>query len=499
MQKQVSLQTILSGCEILNAKQIPEINITGIQYNSKKIQKGNLFIAIPGAKNDGHNFLTEAIKNGATCLIGERDMDLPAYVQYLQVKDSRRVLSKIAANFYGDATQKMKMVGVTGTNGKTTITYLTEWILTQAKISNGVMGTISCRYGDKIIPAQLTTPESLELNAFFSEMVDAGVQVGIMEVSSHALDLFRVEDIHFDICVFTNLTPEHLDFHKSMELYFASKKRLFGEILVNKGKGVKKGIINMDDAYAHRLIDRSHKSMYETFSITANTSCDYYVPAYESSLEGLHAKIKTPQGEIAIVSCLIGSFNLANILAAIAVAQNLGINLKDIASAIRSFPGVPGRLERVANNKGFYIFVDYAHTPDALKNVLMAIHHLDHKRIITLFGCGGDRDKNKRPLMGAEAGKFSDIVFVTSDNPRNEVPEEIIAQIIPGIEESGLKIQKDYFVEPDRKKAMTEAIAMAKPGDVLLIAGKGHEDYQIIGTEKIHFDDREIARHIVAA
>ena len=490
----IPLTELLEGVELVGNPSIPSLAIHKIVGNSKEVEPGSLFVAVTGLKIDGHNFLGEALKNGAVALLGEKNMDLPPYVPYLQLKDSRRALSRIAANFYRHPAQAMKMIGVTGTNGKTTVTYLIEWILKQAGIFSGVLGTINCRYLDQITPSNLTTPDPIFIHKILSDMHQQGIQVGVMEVSSHALDLYRVEDIPFDLCIFTNLTQEHLDYHKSMELYFESKKRLFKELLLKKGKGVRKGIVNVDDPYGRRLIDCVTKGIIDTYSLTPNPKWTYRVSQFSISLDGLTAQVETPFGPLPIASQLIGAFNLSNLVAAIVAAINLDIPFNTIREALLTFPGVPGRLQRIAHPRGVYVFVDYAHTPDALKNVLTAMHSLRCQKIITVFGCGGDRDSLKRPEMGREVAKFSDFAVITSDNPRTEDPLHIIDQIIPGVEAGGLVKGKSYLVEPNRRQAIAQALALAKSGDVVLIAGKGHEDYQIIGATKTHFDDSEVAK-----
>jgi UDP-N-acetylmuramoyl-L-alanyl-D-glutamate--2,6-diaminopimelate ligase len=356
-----------------------------------------------------------------------------------------------------------------------------------------VIGTIGYRHNARHLPTMHTTPDAQEIHRILAEMVENGVNVAVMEVSSHAADMRRVDDVFFDLAVFTNLTPEHLDYHKSMELYFESKKRLFSRLLP-KGKGIRRAVLNADDGYGLRLIEALQGSDVWTYSTKAQSKWNCFVQKWRSSLEGMSGTVSTPAGVMEFSSPLIGSFNLSNILAATCAALSLDVPLSAVTDAVREFSGVPGRLERISDPKGTHIFVDYAHTPDALKNVLKALRELDPKRILTVFGCGGDRDKTKRPIMGREVARLSDLAFVTSDNPRTEDPNQIIQEILPGIEEGGMSRGKDCIVEPDRRKAIESAIGSARPGDVVLIAGKGHEDYQIIGTTKTHFDDREVAR-----
>jgi len=493
------LSSLIRDLPFLEKKHFSDLEIRGISFHSGKIEPGFLFVAIPGTVVDGHAYVPQALQNGAVALVVEREVSGPKEIPLFKVADARSALSRLAAIWYHNPSQQLRVVGVTGTNGKTTTTYLLESILQSANQRPGVVGTISCRFGGKESASSHTTPESQEIQKILREMVDQKVDTAVMEVSSHAVDLRRVEDIAFDAAVFTNLSPEHLDYHKSMELYFESKRHLFTHLLP-KGKGPRRAIVNADDTYGLKLGESLKELGHPvwTYSTKAQSKWDFYVQEWKGDLHGISGILATPQGTVEFSSHLIGSFNLSNIQAAVAAATALEIPLSHVAEALRNFPGVPGRLERVLNSRGIHVFVDYAHTPDALKNVLRTLKHLDSPRILTVFGCGGDRDRSKRPMMGREAARLSDFVVVTSDNPRTEDPSAIIQEILPGIQEGGMTLNKDCIVEADRSKAIERVLQEARPGDVVLIAGKGHEDYQILGTQKIHFDDREVARKALA-
>ncbi|HCU25223.1 MAG TPA: UDP-N-acetylmuramoyl-L-alanyl-D-glutamate--2,6-diaminopimelate ligase [Deltaproteobacteria bacterium] len=488
----MKLSELVHDLSFLEKRHFSDVEIQGVTSHSGEVKQGSIFVAIVGTKVDGHLFIEKALQNGAAALVVEREIPSAKKIPVFKVENSRAALSSLAAAWYGHPSAELPVVGVTGTNGKTTITYLLGHIFKSAGKNPGVLGTIGCRFNDRQLPAAHTTPESTEIQRLFREMRLGGVDVVAMEVSSHSVDMRRVDDVRFDVAAFTNLTPEHLDYHKSMELYFESKKRLFQHLLP-RGKGVKRAVVNADDRYGLKLIDSLHSMPVWTYSLQAQSKWDFYIREWRSDLQSMSGVLATPQGVAEFHSPLIGAFNLSNILAATAAACALDIPLPTILEAVASFTGVPGRLERIANERGLHVFVDYAHTPDALKNVLRALSRLNPAKIITVFGCGGDRDRAKRPIMGREVARLSNVAILTSDNPRTEDPQKIIQEIIPGVEEGGMTLNKECFVEPDRKKAIELAIGMAKSGEVVLIAGKGHEDYQILGTEKIHFDDREEA------
>ena len=474
-------------CKILGKdKEIEELC-----YNSKKCKDNSMFFAIIGENVDGHNFIEDAIKNGAKAIVVEKEVNskIDAIVK---VEDTKDALAYASTRFFNNPSEKLNLIGVTGTNGKTTVTYILEKIFENC----AVIGTINYRIKDKVFKSENTTPLALEFNEFLSKCVNENIKNVIMEVSSHGVELKRVKYAQFDCGIYTNLSHEHLDFHKNMESYFNAKKKFFTEILLTSDKNKKFAVINIDDEYGKRLFDEiSDKIEIITYGI--GKKADVFPEKFNISLYGIIAEIVTSQGKIKINSNLIGEFNLYNILAAISVSIGYNINLKEIKKKLNQEIVVPGRLEKVLKNKNF--FVDYAHTPDALENVLKTLNKIKgKKKIITVFGCGGDRDKTKRPIMGYIAAKYSDFVVVTSDNPRTEDPFMIIEDILKGIEKAiqeNLILENQYRIIPDRKDAIIMGIKACKNGDILLVAGKGHEDYQIIGKEKIHFDDREVIKN----
>ncbi len=467
-----------------------------VTSDSRQVKPGTLFVAIVGGTSDGHDFIDEVIAKGAAAIIGERKLDRELPVPYLQVPDSRKALADAAAEFYGRPSHTLKVAGVTGTSGKTTCTYLLEAILHAAGFKVGVIGTVNFRYGTaaetKILPSTHTTPGPVELQSLMVEMKTNGVTHVVMEVSSHALKQRRASGIEFDTMAFTNLTPEHLDFHKDIDDYYASKKLLFTELYDSALAAGKKPIrvVNVDDDFGERLVKDiggwdllvfSHRTRPETAPLVSGVNL-------KDSIEGIRGTIDIGDQKIKIESTLMGEFNVSNILTAVSMAEALGVDKAAIEKGIKQLIGVPGRLERVPNNKSIHVFVDYAHKSDALEKVLKNLQSFREKhRLITVFGCGGDRDRAKRPVMGRIAERLSDLVIVTSDNPRTEEPDAIIAEIRAGM------LGNTYKVEPDRRKAIHLGIAQALPGDLVLIAGKGHEDYQIIGTQKYPFDDRKVA------
>ncbi|MGL4909677.1 MAG: UDP-N-acetylmuramoyl-L-alanyl-D-glutamate--2,6-diaminopimelate ligase [Cetobacterium sp.] len=430
-----------------------------IEYDSRKIKQGDIFVALKGSLVDGHKYINTALEKGASAIIVSEEVELVGDASYFLVQNLREQLGKIASNFYDHPEKKLKVIGVTGTNGKTTTTYLIEQILGEEKVAR--IGTVEYKIGDEIIEAPNTTPESLDIIKMSKKAVDKGLEYLVMEVSSHGLTSGRVDMLDFDIAVFTNLTPEHLDYHKDMEDYFRAKKILFQKL-----KNKSNGIINIDDSYGKRIFEEFSGKSY---------SLDV---AADLNLEDIK-KLKPT---------LLGKFNMYNVLGAIGVARLLNIDENLIKERVQKIKSAPGRFETVCAGQDFKVIVDYAHTGDALENILQGVIELGESgKIITVFGCGGDRDKIKRPIMAKIAEKYSDIVIVTSDNPRTENPDDIISDIVKGFE------NKNYIVEIDRKEAIKKAVLKAEKNDIILIAGKGHETYQILGTTKIHFDDREIA------
>ncbi len=477
------------------ASDIPNLDITGITYDSRRVQPGYLFAALTGLEHDGHQFIPQAIENGAVAILGSQEIT-GLSVPYVRVPETRAALADVAARFYQDPTLGLPVIGITGTNGKTTCSYLIESILRAAGYEPAVLGTISYRHHGKEIPAPYTTPEATDLQAWIAEAKEAGVNAVVMEISSHGIAMERVRHCHLDVAAFTNLSQDHLDFHDSMEAYFKTKAQLFSELLPASSKPRKHAIVNCEDEYGRELAKIIDTPLSRCGQ---DADLEFQLTAEELNINGIELKLQTPDGPLELASPLIGHFNVQNIMVSVAACHALGISLKAIQEGIANMRGVPGRVERISNKHGLHIFVDYAHTPDALRRVLEAVKPFVKGRLICVFGCGGDRDQAKRPLMGHAAGRLSDIIFITSDNPRTENPQTIIDQIIPGLRADrvpayNIKTKRGYLIESDRRSAIQQAIQMARPDDIVMIAGKGHEDYQILGTEKIHFDDREEAR-----
>jgi UDP-N-acetylmuramoyl-L-alanyl-D-glutamate--2,6-diaminopimelate ligase len=479
------------------------VGISAVNYDSRKVARGDLFVAMRGYTQDGHDFIEDAISRGAAAIlsetapstlikkIGGKSQQMPAFIQ---VSNSRKALSKLAIAFYGHPFRNMNLIGITGTNGKTTTSYLIESILKSAGRTPGVIGTINHRISNSVIKSSVTTPESLDLMRILRKMADHDATDVIMEVSSHALDQGRVADCPFRTVVFTNISRDHLDYHHSMEDYFRAKSLLFTRLPHENPKAPVKSVINVDDPRGKELVALS---MAETLTYGLKNSCDVTARDVSVSRKGLRAKlIFKGTGEIDICASLIGNFDIYNIMAAASAAFSQGVDLKSIASGIENLKGVPGRMELVPNAPALTIVVDYAHTPDALQKALQAAKEITSGRILTVFGCGGDRDRGKRNEMGRVAGKHSHKVFITSDNPRSEDPAAIAHEIEKGVIASG---QKKYLIELERATAIKMAVDAALKEDLVLIAGKGHEDYQLTGTVKRTFDDRVIAAQAAAS
>jgi UDP-N-acetylmuramyl-tripeptide synthetase len=470
--------------------------ITGVFCNAQEVLPDGLFVAIQGFKADGHDFITQAVDNGAVAVVCEKSVKADAVI--LPVRNSRKALAGASAAFYGHPSKEMVVVGITGTNGKTTTSYLVESILHSAGKASGIIGTINYRYGGQLYDNPVTTPESLDLQRILSQMRSAAVTHAVMEVSSHALDLYRVHGCHFDVGVFTNFSQDHLDYHKDMESYWAAKQSMFTELLPGSDSQVKRAVINVDSPKGSELAGQIELPCLRCGS---GPHRDLSTQLARFDLNGIDARIKTPYGVIEIHSPLVGRHNLENILNAVGVGIALDIPLSTIIAGINCLNNVPGRLERVPNDCGRYIYIDYAHTPDALENALLALRALTADRIICVFGCGGDRDRAKRPLMGAIAARLSDLTVVTSDNPRTEPPDRIIDEIVEGVQQvCDLRYSRDsldygfqskgYGVVSDRREAIGLSIRSSRAGDTILIAGKGHEPYQLVGQKKLPFDDR---------
>jgi UDP-N-acetylmuramoyl-L-alanyl-D-glutamate--2,6-diaminopimelate ligase len=499
----MELRKLLEGVEIRKITGETLKEIKGIAYHSKQIGKGFLFAAIRGMEVDGHQFIEEAVERGAEAVVLEEDREVSNRTMIF-VPNSRQALAKISLNFYGDPSSRVRLIGITGTNGKTTTTYLLESIFKKAGCTVGVIGTINYRFGEKITPAPNTTPESLDLQRILGEMLREGTSHVIMEVSSHGLDLDRVFGCQFDGAVFTNFTSEHLDYHKTLEQYFESKKKLFSDYLMKSRKKRRFAVTNHDDPRGEEMVKGID---LPTIRYGLNPSCDITADQVTSSFEGLSCRIRTPEADFPVHSKLIGSFNLYNILAAVSVGIGMGVPLETLKEGVEGLEGVSGRFEKVENERGIHVIVDYAHTHDALEWVLLGLRSIlesgpqNNGKMITVFGCGGDRDRTKRPLMGEVAGKVSDLAILTSDNPRTEDPLAILDEVEKGLKSLPLKewdqneiklwrSRKGYLKVPDRREAIRMAIRLAQPEDTVLIAGKGHEDYQIIGKKRFPFDDR---------
>ena len=479
----MKLSEVLKGIEEIEVRGDLEIDVPSIAYDSRKVENGGMFVAIVGFKMDGHNYIESAIQSGAKIIAmqeGAYDAGMiPEGITVVFSKDTRKFLPMVACNFYGNPTRELKVVGVTGTKGKTSTTYMIKSILEHAGKKVGLIGTIANYVGDKCYESERTSPESLDLQRMFREMVNNKCDVAVMEVSSHSLALDRVWGIDFDIGVFTNLTQDHLDFHKTFDNYLAAKAKLFTMC--------KEGFVNCDDMYAKKLMDMATCPI-TTYGIDNNP----FVSARDIIITNSYSDFKMPFNKVIKVD-IPGRFTVYNALAAICVSIRLGAGVEDVLAGLENVK-VPGRSEVVPTTRNFTVIVDYAHTPDSLENILKASKVYTKGKIICVFGCGGDRDTAKRPMMGEIAGKLAGYTVITSDNPRSEKPEEIIRQIEEGMKKTNGK----YKVIVDRKKAIEHALRKAEKGDLILIAGKGHETYQEINGEKHHFDDREVVKELVA-
>ncbi len=458
-----------------------DAEITSVTADSRMVVLGALFVAVPGFKTNGATFIDSAVRRGAAAIVSESSaVTAPISVQ---VDDARAALALISANFYNRPANNLSIIGVTGTSGKTTTTKMIESILDASGQPVGLIGTIEYRAGEEHLTADRTTPDAVVLQQWFAKMVDAGVRHAVMEVSSHALALKRTHGIRFAAAVFTNLSQDHLDFHKDFEDYFVAKRILFDQI----DRSRKTAIVNIDDEYGRRLAGELDGCAV-TFGRQSNADI-HPLDGFEISVRGLHGRIATPAGEVRVESKLLGAPNLYNWLGAVGAALSVGIDTATIEAGIRNLTAVRGRFEYVASDDGPTVIVDYAHKPDALEKLLLAVRGLaSGRRVIVLFGCGGDRDRDKRPMMGAIAARLADQTILTSDNPRGEKPEAILDDI-----ERGMAGAANYTRITDRREAIARTIAEALDDDVIVIAGKGHESYQVVGDQVLHFDDREEA------
>ncbi|MGE9743252.1 UDP-N-acetylmuramoyl-L-alanyl-D-glutamate--2,6-diaminopimelate ligase [Bdellovibrio bacteriovorus] len=489
----MKLQHLFSILPGIPENAFSHIEVTGVFNDARLVVPGSVFVAIRGNKLDGHTFIPDAVAKGAAALVVEDKAKIPEGYDgvVVQVPNSREVLDVLASRFYWDPGQELFCVGVTGTNGKTSVTYMTEAILNHGKIPTGVIGTVNHHLGDQVWPSEMTTPDPVFLQKRLREFRSAGALAVAMEVSSHALDQRRVDSVPFNTVIFTNLTRDHLDYHNTMESYLEAKQRLFTDLLWKTHKRPCFAIVNTADKFGRRLRVADPAVLW-TYG-EKDSDIRYEILKMDFALT--HFKVWTPVGEGAVRLPMSGTHNVMNALAALGAGLSAGLPLNICIEALDRFTGVPGRLQSVPNDKNLSVFVDYAHTPDALENVLMALTKVrenlqSQSRIWTIFGCGGDRDKGKRPLMAEMALKYSDEVVITSDNPRTEDPQTIIQDILAGV--GGANKAKATTVV-DRKDAITQTLKRAQEGDVILIAGKGHEDYQIIGTQKFPFSDVKVA------
>ena len=460
--------------------------VESIAYDSRRVQRNGLFVALRGEKSDGHQFIEQAVEKGATVIVTEREVQSPR-ATCVVVDNTRSALADLGAVFFQQPARRLKLAAVTGTNGKTTTTFLIKHILEKAGLRCGLLGTVRYEIADRVLPAVRTTPESLDVYDLLGQMVNAGCKAAAMEVSSHALVQERVRGLEWDVAVFTNLTQDHLDFHGTMENYFEAKATLFTQLAGQKSKTKPAAVINIDDSYGAKLADRIRKTT-SVITYGVGAQADFRASNYHAEFAGTSYQLDARGKSYLVRVPLIGRFNVANSMAALAAASSMGISLREAILSLGRSPQVPGRLEAVPAKRQFQVFVDYAHTPDALLNVLKTARELSPRKLIVVFGCGGDRDKQKRPLMGQVADQNADFSIITSDNPRKEDPDAIIAEAEKGFRSN------HYEKITDRAQAIARAIELAQPRDIVLIAGKGHEPYQEFADHTIPFDDIQIAR-----
>jgi len=484
--RSVKLSDLLQGTEASIPRLAQGLEIRQIACDSRKVEPRALFFALHGAKADGNEFIRDAVSRGAAAIASEEPAPaaIPSSVAWIQVREARKALAVTAANFFGHPAAALQLVAVTGTNGKTTTTSLVDAIVKASGAKTGLFGTIAYHTPLGEYPAPNTTPESVDLQGFLAEIRDAGGRFGVLEASSHSLAMDRLWGCHFTAAVFTNLTREHMDYHKTFEDYFAAKKKLFE----GNGAGAPDvAVINTDDEYGKRLTGVAKKTV--TYGL--ENGADITTKKFQLTFSGLTFVAQTPNGKVQVASPLVGRINVYNILAAIGAAQALGFSAEIIEAGIHSLESVSGRFQRIDLGQPYFVVVDYAHTDDALENLIRTARELNPKgRIITLFGCGGGKDRTKRPVMGEVTGRLSDLTILSSDNPRTEDPLKIISDIIVGLQKTSGK----YLIEPDREKAIGVAMDEARAGDIVLLAGKGHENYQILADRTLEFDDREVAR-----
>jgi UDP-N-acetylmuramoyl-L-alanyl-D-glutamate--2,6-diaminopimelate ligase len=487
----VKLRDLLHAVEATIPPAAEDLEIRQVASDSRKVKPRALFFALHGAQSDGNAFVRDAVSRGAAAIASEETVPafIPSSVAWIRVREARKALAVTAANFFGHPAEALQLVAVTGTNGKTTTSSLVDSMVKASGAKTGLFGTIAYHTPLGEYPAPNTTPESVDLQGFLAEIRDAGGRFAVLEASSHALALERLWGCHFAAAVFTNLTREHMDYHKTFEDYFAAKKKLFE----GTGAGAPDvAVINTDDEYGRRLTGLAKKIV--TYGLESDA--DITTKKFQLTFNGLAFTAQTPNGKVQVVSALVGRINVYNLLAAIGAAQALGLSTENIQDGIRNLTSVSGRFERIDVGQPYFVIVDYAHTDDALENLIRTARELNPKgRIITLFGCGGGKDRTKRPVMGEVTGRLSDLTILSSDNPRTEDPLKIISDIIVGLQKTSGK----YLIEPDREKAIGAAMDEARAGDIVLLAGKGHENYQILADRTLEFDDRDVARRALGA
>ncbi len=484
--RSMKLPDLLQGTEASISPAAQDLEIRQVACDSRKVKPRALFFALHGAQSDGNAFVRDAVSRGAAAIASQETVPafIPSSVAWIRVREARKALAVTAANFFGHPTEALQLVAITGTNGKTTTSSLVDSIVKACGAKTGLFGTIAYHTPLGEYPAPNTTPESVDLQGFLAEIRDAGGRFAVLEASSHSLAMDRLWGCHFAAAVFTNLTREHMDYHKTFEDYFATKKKLFA----GTGAGAPDvAVINTDDEYGKRLTGLAKKTV--TYGLEPDA--DITTKKFQLTFNGLAFTAQTPNGKVQVASSLVGRINVYNILAAIGAAQALGLSTEIIEAGIRSLESVSGRFQRIDLGQPYFVIVDYAHTDDALENLIRTARELNPKgRIITLFGCGGGKDRTKRPAMGEVTGRLSDLTILSSDNPRTEDPLKIISDIIVGLQKTSGK----YLIEPDREKAIGVAMDEARAGDIVLLAGKGHENYQILADRTLEFDDRNVAR-----
>jgi UDP-N-acetylmuramoyl-L-alanyl-D-glutamate--2,6-diaminopimelate ligase len=485
----MQLKTLLAATPVRQVIGSIDRPVENIAYDSRRVQRHTMFVALRGEKTDGHQFIGHAMDKGASVIVAEREHKDPR-VTCLLVENTRTALADFSASFYGNPARKLKLAAVTGTNGKTTTTFLIKHISENAGLRCGLIGTVRYEIGERILPAIRTTPESLDLQELLGQIANAGCKAAAMEVSSHALAQERTRGIEWNVAVFTNLTQDHLDFHGTMENYFEAKARLFTELADQKQKTKPVAIVNVDDRYGQQLLDKLDKRV-AVVTYGMGSRADFRASNYRAEFTGTSYQLDARGKSYLVRLPLIGRFNVTNSIAALSAAEALGINLRSAVLSLGKSPQVPGRLELVPAKRQFQVFVDYAHTPDALANVLKTLRELQPHRLIAVFGCGGDRDRQKRPLMAEMADRLADFSIITSDNPRKEDPAAIIAET-----EKGFRSNR-YEKIVDRTEAINRAVALARARDIVLVAGKGHENYQEFADYTIPFDDIQVARRAI--